>query len=100
MSNISFGENSFTSTGDKEKKVKAEKSKAAVEKKEEVATPDKKTVILEHLNKFRCEQEKILRGMEELYENYSTNQLSVAMNSIHMVLDKIDSEIENVTSFC
>jgi len=100
MNNLTFGENSFTKGAEKpkEEKPKTEVVKPVAGKKE-VAEPSKSAVILSHLEKLHKEQTKILVGMKELYENYATNQLSVAMNSVEMVIDKLEVAIDDVKAF-
>ena len=97
MSNISFGENSFTTAAAKDAKTKAEASKSAIPKKEEVK--NKSAVILAHLEKLLKDQEKILAGMNELYTNYPTNPLSVAINTVEMVINKLRVSIDDEKSF-
>lgn len=90
--NISFGENSFTNTAAKAAK-KAEELKP---KKEEVKNGPSPLVVLEKLKK---EQEKVLAGMEDFYEQNPSNPISVAINSIEMTLLKIDVAIDDEKRF-
>lgn len=93
--NISYGNNTVTKTSVNTTEV--ERSQTAGLNEKERAKHAKN--ILAAMEKVRKEQEKILSMVCEVYGEYSTNELSVAINSMEMTIQKIDTSIHTLKEF-
>lgn len=102
MTNLTFGENNFTKDAAKKvsSKAEAKKTKASKEKETvENSSPALDPKILDVLVKINEEQRKVLDASNEMYAEYPTNELSVAINSMEMVLEKLESLLEKINRF-